>query len=212
MVEQLQRMWADQEFARDIPGYDVDATAITSHNAGAFSLFVSRAWHDLLARVFQIEATGDLNVALHHHRVGSASGVPHNDLNPGWFVAEHRPDGINVHDPATCDYKSGAPAGGLGSFGQVRGVALIFYLGNGEHRSWHGGQTGLYRAQTDPVLAPAVAVPPVDNSLVAFECTPFSFHAFVTNPYVERNCLVMWLHQTEEEAVRKWGENAIVRW
>ena len=212
MEAQFHRMWADELFARDIPGYDVDATAITLLNADAFSPFVSRAWLNMLAGLFQVRATDDLNVALHHHRVGSASGRPHNDFNPGWFADGERIDGINVHDPATCDYKSGKAADGVHTYDGVRAVAVLFYLANDEYKPWHGGTTGLYRSNSDPVNAPVVAVPPVNNSLVAFECTPWSFHSFITNPYVPRNSLVMWLHQTEDEADRRWGRHNIVRW
>lgn len=212
MVDQFHEMFDGGQFAKDIPGYDVDAAAITSENSGAFSVFTSRLWNDLWARIFSVEVTGDLNVTLHHHRIGSASGVPHNDLNPGWVVPENRPDGISVHDPQTCDYKFGTSENGIAGVERVRAIALIYYLANPPYRPGQGGATGLYRAHTDPVDRPSVAIAPENNSLVAFACTPFSYHSFITNDSVERNCLVMWLHQTIEEVERKWGAESIVRW
>jgi hypothetical protein len=195
----------------NIPGYDALSCAITSRDAGAFSVFVSRPWHDLWASVFGVEATGDLNVALHHHRAGSPSGTPHNDLNPGWFVDEGRSDGVNVHDPAAGDYRHGRFAEGLEPYQTIRAVALIYYFANAPGPVF-GGETGLYRSASDPVQRPAVAVPPRNNSLVAFACTPFSFHSFLANPYADRTCLVMWLHQPVKEVVRRWGESSIVGW
>ncbi len=212
LVDRYQSLWTGDRFARDIPGYDVDATGITSENPGIFSIFTSRSWHDLWAQLFGVEATGDVNVTLHHHRVGSASGSPHNDLNPGWFVDEGGSDGINVHDPAVSDYRRGTAMGDRQPIQRIRAVVILYYLANETYQPWHGGVTGLYRSHADPVERPAVAVPPANNSLVAFECTPYSFHSFVTNSYVERNSLVMWLHQTEERAASRWGRSNIVQW
>jgi hypothetical protein len=212
LVNRYQALWNGDRFARNIPGYDVDATGITAEHADAFSVFTSRAWHDMWAELFGVEATGDVNVTLHHHRVGSASGSPHNDLNPGWFVDDRGSDGINIHDPVVSDYRKGTAEGHRTPVQRIRAVVILYYLANEPYQPWHGGLTGLYRSYADPVERPTVAVPPVNNSLVAFECTPTSFHSFVTNPYVERNSLVMWLHQTEERAVSRWGPSSIVQW
>ncbi len=88
---------------------------------------------------------------------------------------------------------------------------MIFYLAN-PVRGVVGGETGLYRAASDPIDRPADVVPPVNNSLVAFECTPTSFHGFMSNRNAVRNCLVMWLHREKTEAIRRWGESSIVYW
>jgi len=150
-------------------------------------------------------------VTLHHHDVGSLSGAPHNDLNPGWFVDERSPSGVTVADPSVCSYTTGRTKDRRPVVERIRSVALIYYLANPEVYTG-GGETGLYERGTDPVQRPALAVPPVNNSLVAFECTPYSFHSFITNPNVERNCLVMWLHRPKEAVVRRWGSHSIVGW
>ena len=66
--------------------HGIHGRTITPEIAGRFEPLVTRPWHDLLAAVLGIEATGHLAVGLHHHRVGSGHGFPHNDLNPGWFL------------------------------------------------------------------------------------------------------------------------------
>jgi hypothetical protein len=86
------------------------------------------------------------------------------------------------------------------------------YLAEPDGYAGWGGETGLYRSSSSPVGRPVVAVPAVNNSLVSFECTPFSFHSFVTNPYAERNCLVMWLHRSRNDVIDRWGEQSIVSW
>jgi LPS sulfotransferase NodH len=212
MADQYSDLLSGGQFGRGIPGYDVTAYTVTGKTTGPLSLFCQRPWHDMLARLFGINATGELNIALHHHAVGSLDGSPHNDLNPGWFADAPRSDGIFVHDPVYgCDYRYGAKEPETTTVERVRAIAVIFYLAN-PVRGAVGGETGLYRAASDPIRRPADFVPPVNNSLVAFECTPTSFHGFISNQNAVRNCLVMWLHREKKEAIRRWGESSIVYW
>jgi LPS sulfotransferase NodH len=213
MVEQYRGWMAKGYFTRDIPGYDVSAMTVTKENAGAFDVFVSRPWHDAMARVLGVDATGELNVTLHHHGVGSLSGTPHNDLNPAFFAEDDRDgEGLVVSAPKRCNYRKGTAPDGVTVTERVRAISLIFYLAGPEQAQIVGGETGLYHAASDPVTAPAVAVGPRNNSLVAFECTPYSYHSFISNTRHERECLVMWWHRPKAEVVRRWGEHTIVGW
>lgn len=198
-------------FTRGIPGYDVTAMALTRGNAGPFSVFMSRPWHDLIARILDVPATGEVNISLHHHAVGSASGSLHNDLNPGWFPPRLDMSKITVHDPNVCDYRTGVTPDGTEAVERVRAVAVIYHLANPPVPAV-GGDCGLYELQSDPLDRPAVLAPPANNSLIAFECTPFSYHSFLTNQSCERNSLVMWLHRSREDAVDRFGEASIVGW
>jgi len=92
----------------------------------------------------------------------------------------------------------------------IRAVAAIFYLDNPPWSPGDGGTTGLYRNASDPVDQPAAVVPPLNNSMLAFECTPFSYHGFVSNRRHPRNSVVLWLHRSRQDVVRRWGEHAIV--
>jgi LPS sulfotransferase NodH len=212
MAEQAQQLLNDGHFSRSITGYDASAYSITSRTQGPLSLFMTGSWHDLLARMFRVDATGEMNVALHHHAVGSLSGSPHNDLNPGWFLADRRrSDGIIVHDPKdACNYQFG-PQDQQAAIERVRAVALIMYLSNPPVRG-PGGETGLYRSASDPIDKPAASIPPINNSLVAFECTTHSLHGFITNPNAPRTCVVMWLHRDKAEVERRFGGSSIVYW
>jgi LPS sulfotransferase NodH len=212
MAEQAQQLLNDGHFSRSITGYDASAYSITGRTQGPLSLFMTRSWHDLLARMFRVDATGEMNVALHHHAVGSLSGSPHNDLNPGWFLVDRRrSDGIVVHDPKDgCNYQFG-PQDQQPAIERVRAVALIMYLSNAPVR-YQGGETGLYRSASDPIDKPAASIPPINNSLVAFECTTHSLHGFITNPNAARTCVVMWLHRDKAEVERRFGGSSIVYW
>jgi hypothetical protein len=195
-----------------LPGHDIHGRTLTPSYDGPLRLFTSRPWHDMLAGLFRLEATGHVNCGLHHHLVGSASGFPHNDLNPGWFPGEADADRIQLAEPAFCDYQSGmlrSPSGHA-AVETVRALAVIFYLDNPPWSPGDGGVTGLYRNASDSVSQPALVVPPISNSLLAFECTPFSFHGFISNRRHPRNSIVLWLHRPKQDVVQRWGEHVIV--
>ena len=201
-------------FQRDIPGYDITNLGLTPTIAGPFSIFFSRAWHDMLAALFDVDATGEVNVSLHHHAVGSLDGKVHNDLNPGWFPAgsgEPNGDSMVSTDRAICDYQAGRTPDGSPVVERTRAVAAIFHLANPEGPPL-GGDTGLYTSRTQPVDRPTVRIPPNNNAMVAFECTPLSLHSFLSNRRSERNSLVMWLHRSKKDAVEQFGKGQIVDW
>jgi hypothetical protein len=207
--------WPEARFSRNMPGYDASAVDFDIRVGWPFSLFVSRQWHDLFARLFAVSANGCVSGALHHHAIGSRNGFVHNDLNPGWFVDE-RDDEKEIVIPRgdLCAYRNGAVSSGTNVTPRetVRAIVIIFYLNNAAWKSGDGGETGLYRTVRDPVGHSVVAVPPLNNSLVAFEITPGSFHAFRKNHVHARNSVIVWLHRDRAEAISRWGDASIVRW
>jgi 2OG-Fe(II) oxygenase superfamily len=192
--------------------HDIHGCTLTKAE-GPLGLFASRGWHDMLARLLGIPATGEVNIGLHHHEPGSANGFPHNDLNPGWFAVHAGPNGTGVHltRPDLVEYTSGRvlhPT--AGTHETVRAAACIFYLNNPPWRPGDGGSTGIYRAASDQPNRPAAVVPPINNSLLAFECTPYSYHGFISNRMSPRDSVVIWLHREKKDALERWGEHAIV--
>jgi 2-oxoglutarate-Fe(II)-dependent oxygenase superfamily protein len=204
--------WPEARLVRNMPGYDASAVDFDGPVGWPFSVFVSQAWHDLFARLFAVDAIGCVSGGLHHHAAGSRDGFVHNDLNPGWFAATG--DGTEIATPRSdlCDYRHGTTREpNVTARETVRGIAIIYYLNNHEWRPGDGGETGLYRTWRDRVANPIVAVPPLNNSLVAFECTPSSYHAFRTNARQPRNSVIVWLHRQKTAVLERWGD-AIVRW
>jgi len=198
--------------SRSIAGYDAYGMGIDETTGGPFSLFVSPEWHGLLARLFDVEATPYVNAGLHHHLPRSESGSIHNDFNPVWFV---RAGAAAIQCPKhdVCSYKTGAgPLPDAAKVQVVRAVAMIFYLANGPWTDGDGGETGLFQSARQPLQEPAVRVPPEDNSVVAFECTPRSYHAFLRNTRRERNSVILWLHRTKADALSRWPERDLERW
>jgi hypothetical protein len=205
---------AKGKFSRMFGKYDAYGAKLPAASDDPFRIFVSREWHDLLAGLFNVKTTGDVNAELHHHAVDSSRGRIHSDFNPGWFVGHAETGSVNLSDNEICSYKFGKLRAGEQKppVQRVRAVAMLYYLANPKWRPRHGGETGLYEFEDSAVTAPAVAIPPLNNHLVAFEVTPYSFHAFLKNKRSPRNAVVLWLHRAYEDAVAQWGECSIVKW
>lgn len=201
---------------RPLEGHDLRGTTISDTFAGPLRLFASPGWHRLIARAFGLDSTPYVNLGLHHHEPGGAPGFPHTDLNPAWFPQADpsvagAPSSVVLADPTRVDYTTGRVlTPGTWTVCVVRAVAVLFYLANPEWEPGHGGETGLYRGNRDDPEDPVARVPPHSNTLLAFECTPWSFHGFVGGGEVGRNSVVEWLHRPAEEARRRWGEHSIV--
>jgi hypothetical protein len=202
---------AESGGGRELADHDLQGTTLTARNDGPLTLFTSRGWHDLLARLFDVKATGHVNVGLHHHRPGGDPGFPHTDVNPAWFPADEVGDGVLLADPARVEYTTGKVHDPSTSAVQVvRAVAVLFYLANPPWEPEHRGETGLFRDTADEPEDAVDRVPPHSNSLLAFECTPASLHGFCGGGSASRNSIVHWLHRERQDAVRRWGAAAIV--
>jgi 2-oxoglutarate-Fe(II)-dependent oxygenase superfamily protein len=200
-------------FSRNIKNYDAYSTTFSDVTPEAMAVFISREWHDMIANIMGVCATGDVNGGFHYHAKGSKSGQVHNDLNPGWFADNPNPFAVNLSRNEVCNYSTGkAGASGVSVHQTVRAVALLFYLHNPPWKFGDGGETGLYSYRDQPVHEPTIAVPPINNSLFMFECRPNSYHSFLENRNAARNSIIMWLHRPFQEAVARWGEKSIVYW
>jgi hypothetical protein len=202
-----------ERLSRTLPGYDAYSIGIQSLLQGPLGVFSTRQWHDMLAKLFGIQATGHINCGVHHHSTGSDSGWVHNDLNPGWFVEGGATSEVILAEPRFCNYQSGkTQQPGASAVETIRAVALLYYFGNDVWQVGDGGGTGLYRTRDTPVHRPDAIVAPINNSLLAFECTPHSFHSFMRNHRAPRTCVIMWLHRAKAEVVSRWGEGKVVQW
>jgi 2OG-Fe(II) oxygenase superfamily len=199
-------------FSRGMPGYDAYGIGLTHDLGPPLDVFLSPAWRDLMCGLFEIGPTPYVFGGAHHHAPGSAAGFVHNDFNPVWFPRAEGEE-ILLPDPAACDFRTGK--GSLRADRKVetiRGAVAIFYLLNDGWGAGDGGETGLFAGRGEPHSAAAVRCPPVNNSLVAFECTPRSFHAFMQNGNRPRNSVIVWVHREPEEAHELYGRERVERW
>jgi hypothetical protein len=145
--------------------------------------------------------------ALHSNPKNSSTGWIHTDLCSGWFDEKYSDrEKLTLPPRGRCNYFTGRTTK-LDAEPEeyIRSATLIFYLCNDEWTSSDGGETGLYGAARETPNTEKRLVPPVNNSLLLFECSPHSYHRFVANPGRARNSIILWLHSTVENAQEKWG-------
>ncbi len=194
---------------RAMPGLDVFGMAFAPPVSGPLAVFVSPAWRDLMCQRFDISPTPYVYAGAHHHSAGSKSGFIHTDFGAAWYA--HGSNGsIQLPNHQLCNYQTGK--GDLSDAQKVqvvRGVVLLFYLLNDGWEPGDGGETGLYAREDLPVSEPSAFVPPVNNSLVAFECSPASFHTFISNRKRPRTSITVTVHRTLEDAERRFGREHV---
>jgi hypothetical protein len=214
LADHFQRIVDGREqarFRRTNPAYSALSVNFEDICSGPLDLFLTQAWHDLLASCFTVRATGDLEGGLHRHPPGSPPGRVHNDFNPGYFPV--RSAGVGSVRPSArrlCDYKTGR--GSVPTTETIRVVAMLFFLANGPWGSGDAGELAVYASARQPVSGPDAVFAPVDNSLVAFACTPFSYHAFLGANKRYRNSVIMWLHAPMDEVATRYDIGHLVRW
>lgn len=215
MTDDLARVQRERpELAgRVAANYSADGIGLADLRDTSLAVFTSREWHDLVAGVGGVTATGDVEGSVHHHSPGAPYGWPHNDLNPAWFPGEAPgPDEVRLPD-STVDTKFGTRAPDVLARQSVRAVAMLFYLGNPGWQPGDGGETALYDHIAEGEKLPELTlVPPLDNSLIMFEVTPRTWHTFAGGNTKDRNSVVMWVHRTKDEAIERWGGDRIVYW
>jgi hypothetical protein len=199
-------------FSRSIPGYDSYGIGFDHSIIGPASLFISPAWRDLMSGLFGIGVTPFVFAGSHYHSVGSKNGFVHSDFNPVWFRRQNN-GSIQVPSSDVCSYTRGAgPLGESEKVQVVRGAVVLFFLLNDGWRPGDGGEIGLFSSSGSDVHQPTLSCAPLNNSLVAFECTPDSLHGFLSNSRLPRTSIIMWVHRTLEEARERFGEGRLERW
>jgi hypothetical protein len=194
---------------RAMPGVDVYGVPFDPSLSGSLAVFLSPAWRDLMCQQFDVSPTPYVYAGAHHHSVGSKSGFIHTDFGAAWYP-RNGDGGIQLPNNRLCNYVTGA--GELGDAERVqvvRGIVLLFYLLNDGWESGDGGETGLYASDGLPVSEPTGCVPPINNSLVALECSPNSFHSFITNRKHPRTSITVTIHRKLEDAERRFGREQV---
>lgn len=190
-------------------GYDARMIALDETHTDTLWPLLSIHWLETLAAALELDVTFEIDAALHDHPGGSRRGWVHNDFNPGLFAERAEPGEIIFSDPLHYKITSDSTPCKAETV-RMRKLAMIFYLGNPNWQSKHGGETGFFFSADDN-SAPARTIPPVDNSMVIFECSPHSFHTFLgcTEP---RRSLVLWLHTPIQSSHERWPRHAPTYW
>lgn len=192
--------------------YDAVILPFEEADRAKFHPLLDRPFLATVASALQLDVTFEVDGALHRHPPGSRTGWIHNDFNPGWFPRAARNDELLLCDHGVCNYRTGvASRAEISPVQRMRRLTLIYYLNNRDWREGDGGETGLYPSAERSVLEPEVALPPIDNSFLAFECSPHSYHSFLSSKR-QRNSIILWLHWSLEAAKSRWPHHDPVRW
>jgi hypothetical protein len=167
------------------------------------SLFMSAPFQRIFADIFGVPTTGRTTGGVHRHRPGSRNGFPHNDISP-----EQLSVAFPVNEIADTGEGDGDPASATGK--TVRAVAILYYLNNPPWSPGDGGGTGLYEHWSDDVSRPAAFAPPRNNTLLAFECTPYSYHSFMANRS-QRDSIIVFLYRPLESFLDQWGVDGLAQ-
>jgi hypothetical protein len=179
--------------------HDFYGAPMRADTTGPLGVFWAPRFHQMFVDIFGVEFSGLVTGGVHRHHPGSRDGFPHNDISPEHLSA--LPDGEVLvsgnEQPAEGPY--------------VRAVAILYYLNNGPWAPGDGGETGLYRHWRDRVTEPVAAAPPRDNTLLAFECTPYSYHSFRANRQ-RRDSVIVFLHRRLDGYLDQWGDDGIAQY
>jgi hypothetical protein len=193
--------------------YDARMLPITEQNMDRFHPFFSESWLSSLCGLVKIPYIPRIDAALHSSPQNSRSGWIHTDFCSGWFdESRYSGTGILFPDRTRCHYFEGTPrTAGAKPAEYIRAATLIFYLCNDNWTQGDGGETGFYGSGRESQNTQTLLVAPINNRLILFECSPHSYHRFVSNPGRVRNSLILWLHCEVQSAEDRWGPRAINR-
>ena len=195
-----------------IADYDAVVLPFKEHDKETLSPLLDADWLKLISRAMRLDTMLEIDGALHSHPPGSRSGWIHNDYNPGWFTRAGESGEVYINSERECDYKTGKVASSeVSPICRMRYLTLIYFLDNPAWSPGMGGETGIYLSQAQSVEDADILVPPLNNTLLAFECTPHSWHSFRQTSF-PRNSITLWLHREFERAKEQWPHHEPVYW
>ncbi|MGW4160118.1 2OG-Fe(II) oxygenase [Streptomyces sp. NPDC004788] len=194
---------------RGTSNYDAQMLSIDSSIANLFEPFFLGSWIKSLRELVTVPDMLRVDAALHSSPEGSRTGWIHTDFCSGWFNEPTDVNGFLFPDRSACDYFTGRPKKASANPQEyIRAATMIYYLCNDGWSEGDGGETGLYGAEKQRDRTSVVLVPPLNNTLLLFECSPHSYHRFIANPRRRRNSIILWLHTTVDDAESRWPDAA----
>jgi 2OG-Fe(II) oxygenase superfamily len=194
--------------------YDALIVGMNKRLSARFKPFFETTWIKTLSQLLGMPFLARIDGALHAHPINSKTGWVHTDFCSAWFdESAKRPEGeLLFPDRSRCEYFTGKTrASGVIPKEYARVASMIYFLCNDGWQEGEGGETGLYGAAHPGPYRQVGMAPPVNNSLLLFECSPHSFHSFITNRVRARNSLILFLHSTVEFAESRWGASSLQR-
>lgn len=182
---------------------------LTDKLAAAFAPLFTEAWLRSLAELLNIKFLPRIEGALHSNPQGSRTGWIHTDCCSAWFDESNcKVDELIFPPRGRCNYFNGKAKNPTAKPTEyIRAATMIFYLCNDGWMPGDGGETGIYNADHEAEASMIKLIQPSNNSLFLFECSPHSYHRFISNPGGTRNSIILWLHTSVEDAETRWGSD-----
>ncbi|MEJ2045920.1 MAG: 2OG-Fe(II) oxygenase [Reinekea sp.] len=180
---------------------------LTDSLAANFAPFFTEKWLRSLAELAALNYLPRVEGALHSNPQGSRTGWIHTDCCSAWFDESQGTEKLMLPPRGRCSYFTGLKKNrDAKPIEYVRAATMIFYLCNDGWQHGDGGETAIYSENEERDSTERKFIPPINNSAFLFECSPYSFHRFITNPGRPRNSIILWLHSTVTDAQDRWGE------
>jgi len=135
----------------------------------------------------------NLMIGMHRHNPPSKAGWPHTDFAVVSFPdepANYR--GMRIYyDGCGCNYSDDSRDRQPQTLKTARALACLYYTANPEWQPGMAGETGLYADLGHRLVS---SIPPRNNSLLVFEVSPISYHAYLGSDVAQRNSYIWWYH------------------
>lgn len=174
------------------------------------SVFGSAEMREFISSSFDILLDENLMIGMHRHEPGSRPGWEHTDFTIVSFPnISPNFDGNRVYyEGCDCNYSDDSRDRQPNSIKTARAIACLYYTANPIWRPGMDGETGIYADLGKRVVH---RVPPKSNSLLAFEISPISYHAFLGSPIVQRNSYIWWYHSNPKYLLERHNHSAELR-
>jgi len=205
---------AEHRLAQSTSNYDARMLSLQGDLVHSFAPFLTEEWLRSLAALYELPFLARVDAALHSSPRNSRTGWVHTDFCSAWFDEGRKifPGELLFPDRSRCNYFEGtAKTADAKPVEYIRALTMIFYLCNNEWKAGDGGETGLYSTAKPTPESMKTLLPPINNRLLLFECSPHSYHRFIANPGRVRNSLILWLHSTVESTESQWGTGTVRR-
>ena len=155
--------------------------------------FFSQSLRESIQDCLGVTANDCIMMHSHRHDAPSTNGIPHNDCGVVCFP-HHGPshNGFNIYQQDTGVIYSDDSRDAQPDVRKVaRSIACIYHVGDANWQVGDGGETALYAMDQSTILK---KVPPIHNSLFAFDTSPISQHGYLASPRKTRRSFIWWYH------------------
>lgn len=169
------------------------------------SVIASLELRSLIAEAFNIRIDENVLIGMHRHNPPSKAGWAHTDFAVVSFPrTQPNLNGVRVFPVDDgCTYADDTAERQPNAVKTARSLACLYYVANEQWEPGKGGETGVFSNMGERLIA---KIPPKNNSLFVFECSPLSYHAYLGSEHMERNSFIWWYHSDPGYLLDRYSE------